>query len=224
MDVKRLTCEALFAREGWTLKGAELVAGHRRCVVTAAPHTSNWDILYALAAFEMLDLPVRFTIKQEWMRFPWKLALGPLGGISIDRSPRDDGHGGRVRPSMVEAMVRIFTETPGDIAVMVTPEGSRSRRREWKTGFWHVARQAGVPILLGYLDYARREAGVGRVIIPTDFESDMRDMMAFYADISGRHPARFELDARFAPSSAAPTSPPATGPVGHDASRLEVPR
>jgi hypothetical protein len=110
-------------------------------------------------------------------------------------------------------MVRIFAETPGDIAVMVTPEGSRSRRAEWKTGFWHVARQAGVPILLGYLDYARREAGIGRVIVPTDFESDMRAMMDFYASIAGRHPERFQLDARFtstAPrASAAPLDPPA---------------
>lgn len=221
MQLKRLTSEALFSLEGWTLRGTELVEGHRRCVVTAAPHTSNWDILYSLAAFEMLGLPVRFTIKKEWMRMPWKLALGPLGGISIDRSPRDDGHGGRARPSMVEAMVRIFEETPGDIAVMVTPEGSRSRRSEWKTGFWHVARQARVPILLGYLDYAKREAGLGRVIIPTDFDADMREMMAFYAGITGRHPERFELDARFAPrpsvSAAAPLptadSPRETAPL-----------
>jgi len=222
VDVKRLASEALFAHEGWILKGAKLVAGHRRCVVTAAPHTSNWDILYALATFELLDLPVRFTIKQEWMRFPWKLALGPLGGISIDRSPRDDGHGGHVRPSMVEAMVRLFAETQGDLAVMVTPEGSRSRRREWKTGFWHVARQANVPILLGYLDYARREAGVGQVLFPTDFEADMRTMMAFYRDVTGCHPERFELDARFSAHSEDRTAPLSTRHPGQEASDSEV--
>jgi hypothetical protein len=180
-------------------------------VVTAAPHTSNWDAVYSLAAFELLGLPVRFTIKKEWMTFPFNLVLGPLGGLSIDRSPREDGHGGRTRPSMVEAMVRLFEETPGDLAMMVTPEGSRSRRSTWKTGFWHVARQAKVPILLGYLDYERREAGLGAVIEPTDLERDMRTLMAFYAGISGRHPERFELDARYAPAEASAESGPSSG-------------
>jgi 1-acyl-sn-glycerol-3-phosphate acyltransferase len=203
MDLKKRASETLFTHLGWTLRGAELAAGRRRCVVTAAPHTSNWDTLYSLAAFELIGLPVRFTIKKEWMRFPFNLALGPLGGISIDRAPRDDGHGGRARPSMVEAMVDLFHETPGDLAIMVTPEGSRSRRDHWKTGFWHVARQAGVPILLGYLDYAKREAGLGDVIEPTDLEADMRRVMAFYAGVSGLHPERFMLDSRYAPGSPA---------------------
>jgi 1-acyl-sn-glycerol-3-phosphate acyltransferase len=201
MNLRKRTSETLFRTTGWTLAGADLVEGNRRCVVTAAPHTSNWDLLYSLAAFDLLELPVRFTIKQEWMRWPWNLALGPLGGISIDRSPQPAGDGAVRRPSMVDAMVRIFDTHPGDIAIMVTPEGTRSRRDEWKTGFWHVAKRANVPILLGYLDYAKKCAGIGRVIVPTDFDTDMRDMMAFYADVTPAHPELFALDKRFAPGA-----------------------
>lgn len=201
MNLRKTTSETMFRAAGWTLKGAEMAAANRRAVVTAAPHTSNWDLLFSLTAFDLLEIPVRFTIKQEWMKWPWGLALGPLGGISIDRTPQPAEGGGSRRPSMVEAMVKIFAEHRGDIAIMVTPEGTRSRRDVWKTGFWHVARQAGVPILLGYLDYAKKEAGLGAVIEPDDFETDMREMMAFYATVAPKHPEYFALDKRFAPGA-----------------------
>jgi len=200
MDIRKRGSAAFLKSQGWTFKGEEFTRAHRRCVVTAAPHTSNADLLYTLAVFEMLELPVRFTIKKEWMRFPWGHVFGPLGGLAIDRSPKPTGDGGARRPSMVEAMVGLFEEHPGELAMLVTPEGTRSRRDTWKTGFWHVARAAGVPILVGYLDYARKEAGVGLVIEPSDLETDMRAMMAFYSTITPRHPANFALDRRYAPS------------------------
>ncbi|RAL22488.1 acyltransferase [Lujinxingia litoralis] len=179
---------------GWRFVGKELTE-HRRCVVVAAPHTSNWDLIYTIASFELMGLPLRFTIKREWMRFPFNLILGPVGGLAIDRRPRaETGE----RPSMVEAMVTLFDEHPDELAIAVTPEGTRSRRERWRSGFYHVAREAGVPILLGYLDYGKKEAGIGKVIIPgDDFESDMREIMAFYAQVEAHSPAKFALDQRF---------------------------
>lgn len=198
MNIRKIAAGNVFRTAGWRLVGAELAQTHRRAVVTAAPHTSNWDLLFSLAAFELLDVPVRFTIKREWMKFPWKIAIEPLGGIAIDRSPQPDGAGATRRPSMVEAMVRLFRDHPSELAIMVTPEGTRGARDAWKTGFWHVAKQAGVPILLGYLDYRKKEAGLGAVIEPTDLDTDMRRMMAFYANVTGRHPELFKLDKRYA--------------------------
>jgi 1-acyl-sn-glycerol-3-phosphate acyltransferase len=183
----------LFRQGGWKVMGSEL-AEHRRCVVTAAPHTSNWDLFYTIAAFDAMNLPMRFTIKKEWLRFPFDRIVGPVGAIGIDRTPRRPGE---ARPSMTDAMVRLFEDEPGELALVVTPEGTRSRRTEWKTGFWHVARQAQVPILLGYLDYARKEAGIGMVIHPTDLEGDMRRMMAFYGTCAPFDPSKFSLDVRY---------------------------
>ncbi len=183
-----------FDRQGWTLKGEDLV-NHRRCVVIAAPHTSNWDLVYTLVAFDRLDLPVRFTVKKSWMKFPQGIMMKHLGGIAIDRSPKD---GSTDRISMVDAMINLFDETPGDLAITITPEGTRSLRERWKSGFYHVARGAGVPILLGYLDYGKKEAGVGKVIEPSgDFEADMREISAFYQTVEAKFPEKFSVDQRF---------------------------
>lgn len=189
---------AAFKAQGWTIVGQDLITD-RRCVVIAAPHTSNWDALITMAAFDRLDLPVRFTIKDAWMKFPLNLVIEPAGGIGIDRRPREESG---ERPSMVEAMVQLFVDHPGDLALIVTPEGTRSRSTRWKSGFYHVAKHANVPIVLGYLDYEKREAGVGKVMHPSgDFEADMREIAAFYHDIPAKHPERFSVDLRFAPPS-----------------------
>lgn len=185
---------SLFKKQGWTFVGEELVV-HRRCVVIAAPHTSNWDLVFTVAAFDLLKLPLRFTIKDTWMKFPFNLLIEPVGGLAIDRSPREKTG---ERPSMVEAMIQLFETNPGDLALVVTPEGTRSISKKWKTGFYHVARGANVPILLGYLDYDKREAGIGKIIHPSgDLDADMREIADFYKNISPKFPAKFSVDERF---------------------------
>lgn len=183
-----------FKAQGWTIAGEELITD-RRCVVIAAPHTSNWDMIFTMAAFDMLNLPVRFTIKDAWMKFPFGFIMEPAGGIAIDRRPRAETGD---RPSMVEAMTKLFEDRPDELALIVTPEGTRSLSTRWKSGFYHVATSANVPIVLGYLDYEKREAGVGKVIHPSgDFEADMREISDFYRTIPAKHPEKFSLDHRF---------------------------
>lgn len=166
-----------------------------KCVVVAAPHTSNFDFPIARSAFEILKMPVRFTIKKEWMGFPLGWLMRSLGAIPIDREPKE----GRDRISQVEAMAKLF-EGKEKLAVLVTPEGTRSLRKEWKTGFYHVAKQAGVPLVLGYLDYLNKEAGIGKILYPgDDFESDMQEIMRFYAGIHARYPKNFSVDLRYFP-------------------------
>lgn len=162
-----------------------------RAVMLAVPHTSNWDLPLARAAFYLMGIPVRFTVKKEWMKFPFNLLVGPLGGIAIDRSPRKEGE---ERRSMTDAMIDLFNERK-ELVVLVTPEGTRSYNDRWKTGFYYVALGAKVPIALGYLDYAKKEAGVGLVFQPTgDMEADMQRIMDFYRDIKGKYPAKFTTD------------------------------
>ncbi|WP_187260848.1 1-acyl-sn-glycerol-3-phosphate acyltransferase [Pontibacter beigongshangensis] len=175
----RFVASSIFKVSGWKLVG-NLDPELRRCVMIAAPHTSNWDFIYARAAFYLMDAPIKFTIKKEFMGFPFGGLLRSMGALPVDRSKNT---------RMVDSMIRIFKETPGDICVMVTPEGTRKYQPRWRRGFYHVALGAGVPIVLGYLDYSRKEAGVGPAIYPSgDIEADMEKIMAFYRTKKGKFP------------------------------------
>lgn len=166
------------------------------CVMIGAPHTSNWDFIYAMMVFIELDIPVRFTIKKEWMRFPFRSLMRGLGAIPIDRTPLKPGDPPR---GTTEAMSALFHEHR-DLVVLITPEGTRSKRIQWKTGFYYVALQAGVPIGLGYLDYEKRIAGVKEFFRPTgDIAKDMHHIMAFYAGVHPKRPENFSVDTRFYP-------------------------
>ncbi len=190
----KLLARLIFKIFGWTLDD-HLKADFRRCVMIAAPHTSNWDLIFARSAFSMMGIPIRFTVKQEWTRFPFNLIMNPLGAIAIDRRPKNPGD---ARPSMTEGMIQLFKENK-ELVVMVTPEGTRALRTKWKTGFYHVAVGAGVPVALGYLDYKNRIAGVGKMVYPSgDMHKDLKEIMDFYRDIQGKHPEKFSIDLEYA--------------------------
>ena len=180
----------LYWLAGWKLDN-RMPDGVKKSVMIASPHTSNWDLYYARLAFVLMSIPVRFTVKKEWLKFPFNLLMKPIGAIGIDRSPKT---GSTERKSMVEAMTDLFKDRD-DLVVLVTPEGTRSLSTKWKSGFYYVALNAGVPITLGYLDYANKVAGVGKAVYPTgDYNKDMREIMDFYKDIKGRYPEKFSVD------------------------------
>lgn len=165
-----------------------------QCVMIAAPHTSNWDALYARLALKALGVNVRITIKNSYMKFPLGPFVRAMGGIGIDRSPKVDG---QERPSMVEVMSELFNKHP-KLVMLVTPEATRAKQEQWKTGFYHIAVTAGVPIALAYMDYAKKKTGVGKIIYPSgDMDKDMTEIMAFYAQISGKIPNNFSIDQRY---------------------------
>jgi 1-acyl-sn-glycerol-3-phosphate acyltransferase len=181
-----------FKLKGWKVQN-EVATNINRCVILAAPHTSNWDFVYTMATFAILKLPIRFTIKKEWMRFPYSIITKPLGGIAIDRAAKKIGD---ERISYTKAMVNLFEQNK-NLIIIVTPEGTRSKRSTWKTGFYHIAKEAGVPICLGYCDYEKKIAGIGATIIPSNFEKDMKTIMQFYTGIKGKLPANFSIDTEF---------------------------
>lgn len=165
-----------------------------RCVMIAAPHTSNWDFVYTIAAFHILGVKIRFTVKKELAKFPTKQILESFGAIWIDRSPKKPGE---KRQSTTQAMANLFKEND-DLLIMVTPEGTRSLRKEWKSGFYYVAKEAGVPIGLGYLDYKEKEGGIDRMLYPTDDkEADLKEIANFYKDKNAKHPEKFSVDQRY---------------------------
>ncbi len=169
----------------------------KKCVVIAAPHTSNWD--YPLTIYSMVALGVnlRYTIKDQWIKSPVGWFFRMMGGIGVDRSPKGKDEN---RLSLVDAMVNLFKEHD-QLSVMVQAEGTRSLRTQWKTGFYYIALKAKVPIALGYLDFAKKESGIGKILYPSgDLEKDMLEIMEFYKDIAPKFPEKFALDERFYPA------------------------
>ena len=187
------TAERSLNLMGWTVDNhwSEQL---KQCVMIAAPHTSNWDALYARLALKALGVNVRITIKDSYMKLPFGPFVRAMGGIGINRNPKQPGD---ARPSMVQVMTELFTTHP-KLVMLVTPEGTRSKQEQWKTGFYHIALNAGVPIALAYMDYAKQKTGVGKIIYPSgDMQQDMREIMQFYANISPKFPEQFSLDQRY---------------------------
>jgi 1-acyl-sn-glycerol-3-phosphate acyltransferase len=172
--------KAILDAAGWTIVGgAPNVA---RCVLIAAPHTSNWDFLYAIACTSALGLPLRFMAKDSLFRGAQGALLRALGGIAIDRSKANN---------VVDAMVQEF-ERGEPLVLLIPPEGTRKARDYWKSGFYHIARGAGVPVALGFLDYPNKRVGIGPLVeLSGDVKSDMDRIRAFYADKGGKVPASF---------------------------------
>lgn len=169
-----------FRLAGWkTINVAPAQAG----ITIAAPHTSNWDIVYALGAAILHDVKIYFSIKESWCRLPivGRLMLW-LGGIPIDRSRQ----GGQVD------LIRQFVEKHKQQCVyfLFTPEGTRGRVDRWKTGFYHVAEATGLPIFLSQVDYRTRTAGVFHAFQLTGSrDADIAAIQESYKSICGRHPA-----------------------------------
>ena len=164
------------------------------CIMVAAPNTSNWDLIYAIAALDMLGINVRFTIKKEFNRFPFNIILSSMGALWIDRSPAKND-----KTKMTEIMAAFFTCEQAPLAMLVTPEGTRSPVTKWKSGFYYTAVKAGVPICLSYLDYDKKEAGVGMCFKPSGkIEEDMPVIMEFYRNKHAKFPEKFKLDERYA--------------------------
>ncbi len=188
----RQICLLLFKLSGWKTD-ANLPPQIKKCIIIAAPHTSNWDFWYCMATFAIYKLPIRFTVKKEWMRFPFNLLMKPLGGIAIDRRPRGPLN---ERPSFIEVMKELF-DTNEELIIVITPEGTRSRNEKWKTGFYHIAQSANVPILLGYTDYKKKITGISNPIYPSDYEKHMKQIMSFYKNVTPKFPEKFSVDTSF---------------------------
>lgn len=169
----------IFKLLGWKVVGE--VPKVDKLVMIAAPHTSNWDFFYARAAFFIMGLPLRYTIKKELFFFPLGPILKSLGGIPIDRSTK----GG-----MVSKMTQLYTDYD-KMVLMITPEGTRSYSPEWKKGFYHISNNAQIPISLGYLDYGKKHAGIGPLVYPTgDYEADLKVIQDFYKGIEAKFPEK----------------------------------
>ncbi|MDF7776822.1 lysophospholipid acyltransferase family protein [Sphingomonas sp. AOB5] len=168
---------------GWKAEGAP--PADRRCIIVAAPHTSNWDFVNVLGLTNALGIKAHFMGKSSLFRWPMGRFMRDMGGVAVDRS---------ASRNYVDAMIAEFAARR-EFMLIIAPEGTRSAAGQWRTGFYHIAMGAGVPLVLGYVDYPSKTGGLGPEIMPSgDYAADMAKIVAFYATKTGRHPDRAVTD------------------------------
>jgi 1-acyl-sn-glycerol-3-phosphate acyltransferase len=178
--IGKFLSQIVFKIARWHVNG-HIPPDVKKCIMIAAPHTSNWDLLFARCAFYIMDVDVRYTIKKEAMVGPLGWLLKHMGALPVDRSKNN---------SLVQTMIDIL-ERSDKMVILVTPEGTRKYQPRWRKGFYYTAVGANVPIVLGYLDYPKKEAGVGPVFYPTgNVDADIEEIKSFYRTKTGKYPEK----------------------------------
>jgi 1-acyl-sn-glycerol-3-phosphate acyltransferase len=163
---------------GWHTAGEAPEA--KNMVVIAAPHTSNWDWILLMAAAYSFGISVNWLGKDALFRTPLGPLLKFMGGIPIDRSRSTN---------MVQSLTAQIEQGDG-INLVVPPSGTRRKTDYWKSGFYRIAEAAQIPMVCGYLDYEKKEAGLGPAFLTTELSADMDRLRAYYEPIAARFPEK----------------------------------
>ena len=181
--MKQQLCRFIYHRLlGW--KTVITVPFYEKCVICAAPHTSNWDLLIGKLFYGSLGRRASFLMKKEWFFFPLNLVFKAMGGIPVNRSKKN---------SLVDQMARRFASC-SRFNLAITPEATRKANPEWKKGFYYIALQAQVPTMLFGIDYPSKTITCTKAIMPSgDIEKDMREIKRYFMQFTGRHPEYFSV-------------------------------
>lgn len=179
---KRIFSFIYFHLLGW--KTNVTVPFEDRCVICAAPHTSNWDLFIGKLFYGAMGRRASFMMKKEWFFFPLGAFFRSIGGIPVDRGKRQ---------SLTEQMAARFA-TSKEFNLAITPEGTRKANANWKRGFYYIAVKANVPIMLIGIDYARKTIECTKTLHPCgDYEKDIAEIKDYYRSFHGKHPENFAL-------------------------------
>ena len=166
---------------GWKTDGT-LPSDVRKGVMIFAPHTSSWDFIIGRFTLLISRIPLRVLMKKESFVFPFRTILKALGVIPVDRGKKN---------LMVDRVVQLFNDNES-LFVVITPEGTRKLVKQWKRGFYLIAVEAKVPIVLAFIDYGNKTGGIGPVFYPSgDYQKDMEFIYRFYSSKTARHPEKF---------------------------------
>lgn len=172
----------LYKKMGWTKNVT--VQHPDKYIICLAPHTSNWDFVISLFYRWAEGYHIGFLMKKEWFFWPLGPIFRRLDGIPVYRSKTT---------RMSEQLAQRAKEATV-FALAITPEGTRSLNDTWKRGFYYIALEAGIPILLYAIDYERKYIECTRTFIPTgNVEEDMTQIKQFYKDFKGKHPEKFSI-------------------------------
>jgi len=169
----KLLCRLL----GWKAVGE--FPAMPKAMFIASPHTSLWDGIIMVTIAWAIGVRLSWITKKETLSFPFKRLVTFFGAVPVDRDKRSD---------TVAQITEQFKVCDG-MYLAIAPAGTRKKRDYWKSGFYHMARQADVPLICGFLDYKRKEGGIRAIIHPTgDVHVDMDRVREVYAGIEGKYP------------------------------------
>ena len=156
----------------------------KKYIICLAPHTSNWDFLIGQLYMRAEGLKANFLMKKEWFFWPLGILARKIGGIPVYRSKKT---------KMTEQLGEIAKQR-SEFVLTITPEGTRSLNPDWKKGFYYIAQNAGIPILLYGIDYEKKEIQCTRSIMPSgDIENEMREIKLYFKDFKGKYPEKFSI-------------------------------
>ncbi len=182
--VKRVLL-ALYRWKGWTLVSVAPVP--RRCVLLGAPHTSNWDFVFFLGVTHQVGIAPNFMGKHSLFKWPMTRFMHDMGGIEVDRRAKGRNY--------VDQVVAEFGRRD-DLPLVIAPEGTRGAILGWRSGFYHIALKAGVPIVPAWVDNKNMLGGIGEGIMPTgDYAADLARLLEFYRSMMPGHPRWAALEA-----------------------------
>ncbi len=162
---------------GWKVEGE--VPSEPKLVVIGAPHTTNWDFILSFGVAFYHGIQISWIGKKSLFTPPFGYFMRFIGGIPVDRKSRHN---------FVDQMAEAF-QKKDELFLCIAPEGTRKRSEYWKTGFYYIALQAKVPIILAFFDYKRKACGFKSVIVPSgDIESDMAILCEHYKDVTPKYP------------------------------------
>lgn len=168
-------CSWSLTKLGWQFDGH---INHQSCVIIVGPHTSNWDFVIGILARGALNTPIHFLGKHQLFLPPWGWIFKAMGGSPVDR---------RKHNNLVDSAVLLFNQDES-YKLALAPEGTRSPVQRWKSGFYHIALQAGVDIVPVGLDFHSKKIIIATALKPTGaIELEINQLMAFYRTINGRH-------------------------------------
>lgn len=156
-----------------------------KCVICAAPHTTNSDLFLGKLFYGIVSGGrAHFLMKKEWFFFPLGIFFRAVGGIPVDR---------RHKTSLTAQMAEIFAKRK-KFVLAITPEGTRAANPNWKKGFYYIAQEANVPILLAAIDYGTHTIKVNKFLRPNgDIDAQMMEIKRYYVQFKGKHPERFAI-------------------------------
>lgn len=170
---------------GWSLDIT--VPDYPKCIICVAPHTSNWDFILGKLAYAAIGRKAGFLMKDAWFFWPLGVFFRAIGGIPVPRNRKHNS-------SLTEEVVEKFNSSER-LTLAITPEGTRSRTSNWRTGFLYIALEAQVPIALGVLDFGHKNIIIRDTFYPTDnVEADMKAIKAYYKPFQGKYPDKFTTE------------------------------
>ena len=185
--VQRLVI-ALYRRRGYYL--ADRFDAPPRCVMIGVPHTTNWDFVFFLGAVSEMGIKPSFMGKHTLFKWPMTRFMYDMGGVPVDRSAKGRNY--------VDQVVDAFARSD-NLALVVAPEGTRRASRPWRSGFYHIAHKAGVPLVPAWVEDKTGRGGIGPAIMPSgDYAADLEKLLAYYQSVMPGHPRWALLEAAIA--------------------------